>query len=290
MPRWRGRLVDQIVTADPTPAPGLGFARKLVAELGRLLDVMAIADRGHRLRVLWIWLVLVLKRRLGIRAEIGLRLRWRGPRSVVEAVISDASELRVIREVFVNGEYDLPAISPDLILDLGSNVGLSVLYFADRYPEARIIAVEPARRAFARLQRNVGGLPNVRLLRAAAVGTDGPVRLHTGWQSWASSLFAENEDMYEVEEVDGRTVDSILAAFGEKRADVVKLDVEGAEAEVLAGSAAVSRARCVVFEFHQEHCEEDVWSLTRRLDGLEVVRMLGHSGQHPLVTLARPAQ
>lgn len=277
------------MTAEQTSAPGLGFLRKLVAELGRLLDVMAIADRGHRPRVLWIWLVLVLKRRLGIRRELGLRLRWRGPRSMVEAVISDASELKVIREVFVNGEYELPPINPEVILDLGSNVGLSVLYFADRYPEARIIAVEPAQRAFARLERNVGGLANVRLLRAAAVGTDRPVTLHTGWQSWASSLFAENEDMYDVEEVDGRTVDSILAAFGEERADVIKLDVEGAEAEVLTGSAAVGRAQCVVFEFHQEHCEEDVWSLVRRLDGLEVVRMLGHSAQHPLVTVARPA-
>jgi FkbM family methyltransferase len=271
-----------------TDTSELTFLRRLVAELGRLLDVMSIADRGHRLRVLWIWLVLVVKRRLGIRAELGLRLRWRGPRSIVEAVISDASELRVIREVFVNGEYDLPPISPSVILDVGSNVGLSVLYFHDRYPEAKIIAVEPARRGFARLERNVGDLPNVHLIRAAAVGADGPVKLHSGWQSWASSLFAA-DDMYEVEEVEGRTLDGILAAYGEERADVIKLDIEGAEPEVLVGSATVQNAECVVFEFHQEHCDDDVWTLSRAVPGLEVVRMVGHSAQHPLVTLARRA-
>src|ERR1700757_3582367 len=108
---------------------GLSSLRKLIAELGRLLDVMTIAEPGYRLRVLWIWGVLVLKRRLRIRAELGLRLRWRGPRSALEGVISDASELRVIREVFVNGEYQLPAGSPRLILDAGSNAGFSVLYF-----------------------------------------------------------------------------------------------------------------------------------------------------------------
>lgn len=266
----------------------LSSLRKLVAELGRLLDVVSIADRGHRLRVLWIWLVLVIKRRLRIRAELGLRLRWRGPRSTVEAVISDVSELRVIREVFVNGEYDLPAIDPGVILDLGSNVGFSVLYFRDRFPDAKIIAVEPARRAFARLERNVGHLPNVHLIRAAAVGRDGPVTLHSGWQSWASSLFAA-DDMYDVEKVEGRTVDNILAACGEERADVIKLDIEGAEPEVLAGSSAVRNAECVVFEFHQEHCDDDVWTLSRAVPGLEVVRMMGNSAEHPLVTLARRA-
>lgn len=276
------------MTADQTHAPGLAFPRKLVAELGRLLDVMSIAASGHRLRVLWIWLVLVVKRRLRIRAELGLRLRWRGPRSTVEAVISVASELRVIREVFVNGEYDLPAVSPRVILDLGSNVGLSVLYFHDRYPEAKIIAVEPDGRAFARLQRNVGALPNVHLLRAAATGVDGPVSLHSSWQSWSSSLF-DRPDTYDVEEVDGRTLDSILATFGEERADIVKLDVEGAEPAILAGSAAVGKADWVVFEFHQEYCDEDVWSLIRRLDGLKLVRLAGHSEQHPLVTLTRSA-
>lgn len=265
---------------------GLSFPRKLVAETARLLDVMSITPRGQRLRVLWIWAALVVKRRLRIRAELGLRLRFNGPRSELEAYISDASELRVIREVFVNGEYDLLQVNPRVILDLGSNVGLSVLYFHDLYPEAKIIAVEPAQRAFRRLQRNVGCLPNVHLLRAAVVSEDGPVRLHTGWQSWASSLF-DSDDMYDVEEVDGRTPESILAAFGEQRADVVKLDIEGAEAEVLTGSAAVRSADSVVFEFHQEHADQDVWRLVESLPGLEVVRMLGNSAEHPLVTLGR---
>jgi FkbM family methyltransferase len=268
------------------PIRGLSAPRKLVAELGRLLDVISIAEPGYRLRVLWIWGVLVLKRRLRIQRELGLRLRWRGPRSSVEGVISDTSELRVIREVFVNGEYDLPAVNPRLIVDIGSNAGFSVLYFRDRYPEATIVAVEPARRAFARLERNVGGLPNIRLVRAAVVGEDGPVKLHTGWQSWASSLFADH-DAYETEEVDGLSLESVLTATGQDRADIVKLDIEGAEPEVLASSAALRAAGHVVFEFHQEHTDQDVWTLIQSLSGFEIVRMMGHSQQHPLVTLAR---
>jgi FkbM family methyltransferase len=270
----------------PTPAPGLSFPRKLIAELSRLLDVMSIAEPGQRLRVPAIWLVLVLKRRLGIRRELGLRLRWRGPRSTLEAVVSDASELRVIREVFVNGEYDVPAEDPRLILDLGSNAGFSVLYFRDRYPAASIIAVEPARRAFARLERNVGGLPDVRLLRAAVVAEDQPVRLHTGWQSWNSSLFADH-DAYETEEVDGLSVESVLAACGAQRADIVKLDIEGAEGAVLRSSAALREADHIVFEFHAEHTDDDVWSLIRSFSGFAIDRLQGNSQEHPLVTLAR---
>ncbi len=248
------------MAGEETPTRGLHGPRKLVAEVGRLLDVMSIAEPGYRLRVLWIWGVLVLKRRMGIQRELGLRLRWVGPRSPLEGIISDASELRVIREVFVNGEYDLPAESPRLILDAGSNAGFSVLYFRDRYPEATIIAVEPARRTFARLKRNVGGQANIHLVRAAVVGEERTVALHTGWQSWASSMFAEH-DMYETEEVEGLSVESVLEACGEERADIIKLDIEGAEGEVLARSAALRQADYVVFEFHHEHSAEDVWEV-----------------------------
>ena len=127
--RNHGCAAHRLMVDESQPRPRcLNFARELMAEVSRLLDVMTlIRPWPERLRLCMIWLVLTLKLRLKVRRDVEFALRWQGPRTPQRAVISDVSELRVIREVFVSGEYDLPGITPKVILDLGSNIGISIL-------------------------------------------------------------------------------------------------------------------------------------------------------------------
>src|SRR5438128_1024549 len=54
------------------------------------------------------------------------------------------SDLRVVLKVLADHEYTTPLpINPKLIIDAGANIGISALYFANRYPNARIYAIEP---------------------------------------------------------------------------------------------------------------------------------------------------
>ncbi|QKT03354.1 FkbM family methyltransferase [Ectothiorhodospiraceae bacterium 2226] len=57
-----------------------------------------------------------------------------------------------------------------MILDTGANIGTSALYFAQRYPRARL-AVEPEDGNFALLETNTRHLPNVTALKAAVWGS-----------------------------------------------------------------------------------------------------------------------
>ncbi|MBV9452789.1 MAG: FkbM family methyltransferase, partial [Rubrobacter sp.] len=57
--------------------------------------------------------------------------------------------------------------SPQLIVDGGANVGYSSIYFAEKYPDTRIIAVEPNPENCALFRKNCSVYPNIELIQGA---------------------------------------------------------------------------------------------------------------------------
>src|SRR5271169_1281292 len=62
----------------------------------------------------------------------------------------------LFEEIFLTGDYffSTTTSSPN-ILDCGSNIGMSILYFKNLYPDARILGFEPDPDTFGMLRRNV---------------------------------------------------------------------------------------------------------------------------------------
>jgi len=71
-------------------------------------------------------------------------------------------------KIFLDREYDLSFLNldPKVIIDGGSNVGYASVFFANRYPDARIISVEPEASNFRLLVKNTRSYPNVTRIRA----------------------------------------------------------------------------------------------------------------------------
>ncbi len=65
------------------------------------------------------------------------------------------------------GEYDIefPFI-PQTIIDGGGNIGLFSVLMANRYPKARIFAIEPDPGNFSQLQKNTANYPTVTPINA----------------------------------------------------------------------------------------------------------------------------
>ena len=76
------------------------------------------------------------------------------------------------REIFVELQYYFRASRTDpVIVDGGSNIGMSVLFFKALYPAANVLAFEPAARAHELLRRNVEANDLARVeIRHAALG------------------------------------------------------------------------------------------------------------------------
>ncbi|HVW19133.1 MAG TPA: FkbM family methyltransferase [Solirubrobacteraceae bacterium] len=178
-----------------------------------------------------------------------LDLRYGG--RIVRWHVSDGSELLCLADILCFEQYRLPAhLAPATIVDLGSNVGSSVLYFATRYPGVRIVAVEPDPATFGKLRANVGSIEGVEAICVAVGGTDGEAAFYPSPRTWESS-FRPTPLSGEPISVRVVTLDTLLAELGLDRVDLVKLDVEGAEYEVLRASRALrTSVGAVIGELH----------------------------------------
>jgi len=164
------------------------------------------------------------------------------------AIRRATSDVSTFEQVFVEQEYELTLDSePATIIDAGANIGLASVLFANRYPRARIIAIEPDPANFAMLERNIRAYPNVTAVRAALWGRSGPLQVaNPDDEPWA----------FRVEEADGGgvdavTVEHVLGTLGTGRVDLLKMDIEGAETEVMAHSAAwIDRVGVLIAELH----------------------------------------
>jgi FkbM family methyltransferase len=121
-------------------------------------------------------------------------------------------------------------------LDVGAHVGKYTLRAAVRVgDEGRVIAIEPDKDNFQVLVRNItlNGLTNCVPLNIAAYSSDREVQLFKGANSALHSIKEDfGKGSYKVK---ARVLDKVLKEEGVKRVDLVKIDVEGAELEVLKG-------------------------------------------------------
>lgn len=152
------------------------------------------------------------------------------------------------------------------VFDVGANVGELALLFS-RFVGASgsVHAFEPTARAFERLETvcRAASLRNVRLNRLALAEEEGPVSLHVyddDYMSWNTRAARPLEDYgidvkpLAVEEVKATTVDLYCERGGVGEIDLLKIDVEGAEFQVLVGARRMldeRRVRCLTFEFGQ---------------------------------------
>jgi FkbM family methyltransferase len=137
------------------------------------------------------------------------------------------------------GQYHLPCrrlSKPACIVDLGANVGYTVAHFGHLYPEARILAVEMDLGNVELCLQNTARLgPRVAIVQAAIWSSDGFVR-YGGNEVNGLSVSREAEiDNPLAGRAPSRTLRSVFDAYRVEKVDFLKMDIEGAEAEVLRG-------------------------------------------------------
>jgi FkbM family methyltransferase len=180
----------------------------------------------------------------GVRAVYRLAVRVRTGGSV-RARLPGGEEVRLLPEYrFVTwnrAEYDAfrQAAAPGSVaLDVGANVGAYALAMGMWVGDGgRVFAFEPAPEAFRGLARHVAlnGLDGVVTpVRAAAAGRTGTAMLAVDGVSGANRLHAAGE------RVDAITLDDFCARENVAPA-LIKIDVEGAELEVLRGARETIR-------------------------------------------------
>lgn len=189
-------------------------------------------------------------------------LRVDAPGGVRPFIVPDYAGLKVLDEVFYRGEYDLDLVmSPTTIVDLGSHVGASALFFRRKWPDARITAVEASPHLVEILRRNVDGL-GIEVRHAALTATTGTASFIEGTASWnGKTREATGEN-----EVPALALDDLLA----DPVDLMKLDIEGGEFVAIPASARLRNAAVIVGEIHAEPETQEARRLLDSFEGFAV--------------------
>jgi FkbM family methyltransferase len=197
-----------------------------------------------------------IRRRLGMRKAV--KVRWRGEPIVLRPRESDPI---VASSVLGWNEYGMgdraeAALNrlaarwsakghTPVIIDGGANVGYAALHFAERFPQAIIIAVEPNPETFKILERNCAAHSQIRTVFGALWSHDRGVSLHSDPDSsWADSV-REGADTPSL------LMQALLKTVPGGLPLIIKLDIEGAEGEVCRASPELLRkAACLLIEPH----------------------------------------
>lgn len=155
-------------------------------------------------------------------------------------------------QVFLRDQYNikLPFV-PKTIIDAGANIGLAAVYFAHKFSNASIIAIEPSSANFNVIEKNIA---NYSQIKAHCMGL------------WNKDAYLEiidtslNENAFMVQEtiadnpnaLKAISIKSILVSNNWQTIDILKLDIEGSEKEVfdVDYESWLPKTKALIIELH----------------------------------------
>lgn len=161
-----------------------------------------------------------------------------------------AIDISVLAEIFVLKEYewDLP-FEVKHILDLGAHWGDSAVYYALKYPGAKIYAVEPTPSEFKRLEAISKYFNNIVPIQAALSDVNGSADLYISNSSLGNS-FVKRFNNEHVIKVKALTLNDLIRLAGIEAFDIVKFDIEGAEEVIFKDQDNKNLSKSFIGEIH----------------------------------------
>lgn len=149
-------------------------------------------------------------------------------------------EFKILQKEIFNQEIydiDLKTDSP-IIFDIGAYIGLSAIYFKDKYPNAQIKAFEPNPNVFHILEDNIygNGLQNIELFNIAIDKKETTKDLYidaTGQDCFSTASFKKNAWNGEQKSLPIKIQTKPLSEYITDRIDLIKIDTEGNEIQIL---------------------------------------------------------
>ena len=192
----------------------------------------------------------------------------RTPLGTQEILLGHADDLQTVTEVFCREDYGAP---PDVasVVDIGSNIGVSALYFLTRNSHVRVHLFEPDLRNVARLRQNLAGFEaRYELQEGAVADHDGDVDFGIEETGRYGGIGIGRTGTIRVH---CRNVNAVLdeALADIDELDILKIDAEGVE-EAIVGAIRpdlLGRIKLLYFEVAEPIAPlyDDLFEHSRRM-------------------------
>jgi len=163
-----------------------------------------------------------------------------------------AGDIRMLYEIFLDQAYRLPgsvSFENGVIVDAGANIGMTAMYLSGRFPDAAVYCIEPATENIQVLKMNLApGLSTgkVHITQAALYARDGEINISN--DKWAYNIAIDSAGYTTVP---ATSMDSFLQKNKLERIDLLKIDVEGAEAFIFFPNAGwLTKVNAILIEIH----------------------------------------
>lgn len=158
-----------------------------------------------------------------------------------------------------------------IFLDVGANIGYFTMLAASRLgPQGRVLAVEPFANNYRLLEKSMAanGFDNIELFKCAAMDRSQTMTFSLGsrFNSGSFHFGDDGREFNSTYEVEAHPVDDLV---GDRRVDVIKIDVEGAEGFAFAGMPkTIDAGKPIIL---MEYSKEGL-ALVSGADGSELLR------------------
>ncbi len=163
--------------------------------------------------------------------------------------------LHSLTELFIDETYSFIATTKEpLIIDCGSNIGLSIIYFKRLYPEAKVIGFEPDKDIYKKLQHNVGqfNLSKLELHQKAIWVNNEPLLFQQNGSLGGHITSSESSNTIKIETI--RLKDLL-----HQKVDFLKIDIEGPEYDIIKDcEELLGNVENIFIEYHSFHENEQM--------------------------------
>lgn len=157
------------------------------------------------------------------------------------------SQMIILEEYSYNISFE-----PKVIIDLGANSGYSTLYFANKYKNSTIVALEPDNNNFKILSKNLEKYVNVHTINKGIWYKNAYLKIkNSSAASWSFQLEETTKD----EGMESLTIKDILKKIDSKTIDILKIDIEGAENKLFSSNSDywLKNTRFIFVETHDRY-------------------------------------
>jgi FkbM family methyltransferase len=173
-------------------------------------------------------------------------------------VRTNTSDIYVAISSLFEKEYDhIRATNPKFIIDAGANIGTSSIFFAEKYPDASIIAVEPEESNFDLLLQNTSNYDNIIAIKAAIWGSSDKRTIKNQFSGhWGYTISnTQKRSKSTGQEINCITIGALMEKYGIDTIDLLKMDIEGSEKNVLENSSDwINSVEIMTVELHDRIC------------------------------------
>lgn len=196
---------------------------------------------------------------------------------------SNTSDITTFKHIFAHDDYEFEVeVEPQIIIDAGANVGLASIFFANKYPKAKIYSIELAPSNYKILVENTCNYKSVKVFNAGLWHKKEILRFQEkGISPWGFKV--ENDlDNYSIS-VPSITLNELIIKYDIKFIDILKVDIEGAEVEVFSENyeSWLPKVKYLVIETHDRWRENSTNVVKEALSKFDFLE-LGKVGENLL--------